>query len=162
MFTYQCECFTFINQIEILKIFINYLARIAEKTKVSINYSNKHFSDFLNNASQSSFFLRPTNKYEIHNIISSLNSKKSSEPNSIPTRISKLPKKGFFSHLPDIFNISLSTGVFSTILKAAKVVPVHKMGSKLDVSNYCPILLLFKIEKNVAETNVQYNLQIFQ
>ena len=133
MFTYQCECFTFINQIEILKIFINYLARIAEKTKVSINYSNKHFSDFLNNASQSSFFLRPTNKYEIH-----------------------------FSHLPDIFNISLSTGVFPTILKAAKVVPVHKMGSKLDVSNYCPILLLFKIEKNVAETNVQYNLQIFQ
>ena len=33
------ECSTFTNQVEILNIFNNYFATIAEKTKISINYS---------------------------------------------------------------------------------------------------------------------------
>ena len=49
--------------------------------------------------------------------------------------------------LADIFNISFSTGVFPTILKVAKVVPVHKKDSKLDFSNYRPVSLLSNIEK---------------
>ena len=60
--------------------------------------------------------------------------------NSIPTRILKLLKL-------NLFNLSFSTGVFPTILKVAKVVPVHKKDSKLDFSNYCLILLLSNIEK---------------
>ena len=50
---------------EILNIFNNYFATIAEKTKENINPSLKHFSDFLKNRTQNSFFLSPTNKSEI-------------------------------------------------------------------------------------------------
>ena len=39
------------------------------------------------------------------------------------------------------------TGVFPSVLKIAKVVPVFKKDSKLDYSNYRPISLLSNIEK---------------
>ena len=39
------------------------------------------------------------------------------------------------------------TGVFSSVLKTAKVVPVFKKDLKLDYSNYRPISLLSNIEK---------------
>ena len=39
------------------------------------------------------------------------------------------------------------TGVFPSVLKTAKVVPIFKKDSKLDYSNYCPISLLSNIEK---------------
>ena len=139
--------FSFTNQVEISNIFNDYFASIAEKTKVNINYSNKNFSDFLKDKNQNSFFLSPTNKYEIQNVISSLNSNKSVGPNSMPTRILKLLKNDISTQLADICNISLSTGVFPTIFKLAKVVAVHKNDSKLDFSNYCPVSMLSNIEK---------------
>ena len=39
------------------------------------------------------------------------------------------------------------TGVFPSVLKTAKVVPIFKKDSKLNYSNYCPISLLSNIEK---------------
>ena len=39
------------------------------------------------------------------------------------------------------------TGVFPSVLKTAKVVPVFKKVSKLDYSNYRPISLLSNIKK---------------
>ena len=137
---------TFTNQVEISNIFNNYFASIAEKTKVSVNYSPKHFSHFLKDKNQNSS-LSPTNKYEIQNVISSLNSNESVGPNNIPIRILELLKNDISTQLADTFNISFSTGVFPSILKVAKVVPVHKKDSKLDFSNYRPILLLSYIEK---------------
>ena len=38
-------------------------------------------------------------------------------------------------------------GVFPSVLKTAKIVPVFKKDSKLDYSNYHPISLLSNIEK---------------
>ena len=83
---------TFTNQVEIANILNNYFASIVKKTKVNINYSHKHSSDFLKDKNQNSFFLSPTNKYKIQNVISTLNSNKSVGPNSIPTRILKRHK----------------------------------------------------------------------
>ena len=47
-------------------------------------YSDKHFSDYLNNHCNNSIFIQPTDNEEIANIISTLNMNKSSSPNSIP------------------------------------------------------------------------------
>ena len=38
-------------------------------------------------------------------------------------------------------------GIFPSVLKTAKVIPVHKNDSKLDCNNYRPISLLPNIEK---------------
>ena len=43
--------------------------------------------------------------------------------------------------------LSFSTGIFSTILKTAKAIPIHKKDSRLEVSNYRPISLLSNIDK---------------
>ena len=83
----------------------------------------------------------------MQNIISSLDLNKPVGLNSIPTKILKLLKNDISSQLADILNISFSTGVFPTILKVAKVIPIYKKDSKLDLSNYRPTSLLSNIEK---------------
>ena len=73
--------------------------------------------------------------------------------------------------LADLFDLLFTTGVFPSVLKTAKVVPVFKKDSKLDYSNYRPISLLSNIEKILEKlmykrlytflnkNNVIYNLQ---
>ena len=92
-------------------------------------------------------YLQPTDKKEIANIISSLNSSKASGPNSIPYRILFLLKNEISKQLADLFNLSFMTGVFPSVLKTAKVVPVFKKDWTLDYNNYLPISLLSNIEK---------------
>ena len=55
-------------------------------------YSHEHFSDYLPNETSSTIFIQPTDKEEIAKIISSLNSNKDSDPNSISYRIFLLRK----------------------------------------------------------------------
>ena len=55
------------------------------KLQKTIKYSHKHFSDYLSNESDSTIFLQPTDKGEIVNILSSLNSSKASDPNGVNT-----------------------------------------------------------------------------
>ena len=43
--------------------------------------------------------------------------------------------------------MSLTSGVFPSVLKLAKVIPVHKKDSKLDFSNYIPISLISNLDK---------------
>ena len=75
---------TIANPYDIANTFNNYFASIAETTTKIIKYSYKHFSDYLSNESSSTIFLKPPDKEEIANIISSLSSNKASGPNSIP------------------------------------------------------------------------------
>ena len=62
------------------------------------------------------------------------------------------------------------TGVFPSVLKTEKVIPVFKKDSKLDYSNYCPVFLLSNTEEILEKLmykrlctflnkNVIYNLQ---
>ena len=115
---------TISNPLAISNIFNNYFSSIAGKTKLNISFSQEHFSNFLKNRSNISFFISPTDKSEIENIISSLDSNKSVGPNSIPIKILKLLKNDISSLLSEIFNISFSSGVFLSILKTAKVISV--------------------------------------
>ena len=58
--------------------------------------------------------------------MSSLNSNKASDPNSIPCRILFPLKNEILKQLVDLFNLSFMTGVLPSVLKTAKVVPVLK------------------------------------
>ena len=102
------------------------------RKKAYIKYSHKHFSDYLSNETSSTIFLQPTDKEEIANIISSLNSNKASGPNSIPYRILFLLKNEILKQLADLFDLSFMAGVFRSVFKTAKVVPVFKKDSKFD------------------------------
>ena len=104
----------------------------ANTLNIFIKYSNKHFSDYLLNETSSAILLKPTDKEEIANTISSLNYSKTSGPKRLPHRILFLIKNEISKQLADILNLSFMTGVSSSVLKTAKVIPVFKKDSKLD------------------------------
>ena len=120
--------------------FNNYFSSTSKKTKDNINYPHKHYSDYLSDKFKNSFLIHPTNKDEIADVISSLDKNKSVGPYSIPN-ILILLKNEISNPLADLFNLSFS-GKFPSIIKIAKVVPVHKNDFKLDYQNYHPITLL--------------------
>ena len=62
-------------------------------------------------------------------------------------KIQKLLENDIYSQLNDIFNLSVTTGVFPTNLKTSKVIPAHKKESKFDFSNYRPISVLSNLDK---------------
>ena len=131
--------------------FNNYFTSIAEKVKSNIKFLLKHCTDYLSNTNTNTFFLTPTDKNEISFIISSLDSHKSSGPNSIPVKILKLLKNDISQQLSDIFNMSFLTGQFPSVLEIAKVIPIHKKQSKVDYANYRPMSLLSNIEKIIEK-----------
>ena len=101
---------------EIANVLNNYLVSVAETAKQNINYSHKHFSEYLKHQCNNSIFIQPTDSEEIANIISSLNINKACGPFSISLQ------------LADLFNLSFSSSSFPSILKTAKVVPAFKKG----------------------------------
>ena len=62
---------TVANLIAISNIFNNHFSSIADKMKLNIAFPHKHFSNFLKNRCNISFFESLTHKTELGNIISS-------------------------------------------------------------------------------------------
>ena len=107
------------NPLKIANVFNNDFSSIGKITQSKIMFSNKNYTDYLHDENFSFFFITPADSEEVITIISSLSDKKSSGPNSIPTRILKLLKKDTSTQLVDIFNHSFSLGIYPTPLKTA-------------------------------------------
>src|SRR5436190_2320960 len=116
--------------------FNDFFAKVARNNSSNLNYSPVR--DFC----QHSMFLNPTTVPEVTTIINSLPSKRSVDINDMSTWL----LKQFYITIIDVFteliNLSLENGVFPKIYKLAKVIPIYKKGSPLDVTNYRPISLL--------------------
>ena len=69
----------------------------------------------------------------------------------------KLASDVLLTSLLQMINISLHTGVFSNVLKEARVFPIHKGGPSKDPSNYRPISILPTVSK-VIEKHVTKHL----
>ena len=128
-------------------VFDKYFTSVAEKKKLNIKLLPKHYTDYLFNKYTNMLFLTPNDKNEISFIICSLDSHKSSVPNSLPVKILKLLKNGISQQLSDIFNRPFWTEQFPSVLKRAEAIPIHKKQSELDYANYRPTPLSSNIEK---------------
>ena len=137
---------TITNPSDIANVFNNYFGKVAINIQSSIRFSKKKY-DYLLPLNIESFFLTPTDSTEVSNIIFSLNQNKSDEPNSISIKILKLLNKDISDQLAILFNQSFSSGVFPSVLKTSKIIPIYKKGFKLECSNYRPISLLSNIDK---------------
>ena len=111
------------------------------------DFPRKKYYDYLPPLNIELFFLTPTDSTEVSNIIFCLNENKSDGPNSIPIKTLKLLNKDISDQLVILFNQSFSSGIFPSILKTSKIIPIYKKGSKLECSNYRPISLLSNIDK---------------
>ena len=81
-------------------------------------------------------------EFEVSDVISNLDAKKSADAYGIPIKLVKLIKSAIVVPLNLLIYESFTTGYCPQILKYAKVIPIFKASSPLEVTNYRPISLL--------------------
>lgn len=93
-----------------------------------------------------SIFMKPTDNTEISSIIKSLKNSCAVGPDKISVKILK-GADALIPAVTHLVNVMLSTGTFPDKLKEARVVVLHKKGSKSDMSCYRPISVLNTMSK---------------
>ena len=132
--------------------FNKYFSTIADKLQGKIFHTSHDFKKYLKNRNENSFFITPTDKTEIIDILNTFNVNKSIGPHSIPNNILQLIKYIIAEPLALIINLSFETGIFIENLKISKTIPIYKdSGSILDYCNYRPISLLSNINKLIEK-----------
>ena len=126
--------------------FNQFYTSVASKLVSKLKTKSSHHK-FLDPKQPDSMFLQPTNKSEIEKIIKSLDSKKSSDIYGMSQKLLKILSPAISETLSNIFNESFALPVFPDHIKLAMITPIFKGGSKLDVSNYRPVLVLPAISK---------------
>jgi len=121
--------------------FNSFFAEIGP-TLASKIQSPSSFSDFLHDPNSKTLFFHPIEEKEILDIVKNFKSGKSAGYDDISPTVVKSAIPFLTKPLAFIFNISLSTGVFPSALKIAKVIPVFKKDDPHVFSNYRPISLL--------------------
>ena len=110
--------------------------------------SHKHF---LKNRQSSSFFLNPTDAFEVLKVINSFSSRKSAGPDKIPAKFLKLGSPALSGILSNFINECFAVGKFPQSLKVARVTPIFKGGANDIPSNYRPISILSVISKLIEK-----------
>ena len=157
---------------KISNIFNKYFVNIGPDIDKTIPKSNHDFSDYLHEIHcNKTFFLVPTTRNEISDIINKFDNNKATGPNSIPVFILKIYNCFFSEHLSNIINLSFVTGLFPDLCKLAKVIPIYKGDDELLCENYRPISLLpifskvfekviyTRMYKFLSDNNLIYNKQ---
>ena len=123
-------------------------------TNIGPNLANKfessrqnNFKKFMGDSCKQSMYMHKTNSAEIEKLISNLDSKKSPGFDELSAKFLKLCAPHISETLANIFNISISSGIYPDLLKTARVTPIYKNGEKSDPSNYRPISVLSLMNK---------------
>ena len=102
---------------EVANEFNSYYKNVAKDLQEKIHTVNQDFNTYLSESHERSFFLSPTNPFEILDTINLSINNKSTGPNSIPSFILDLIKKNIAAPLSDIINLFFSTGIYLNKLK---------------------------------------------
>ena len=124
---------------EIAHKFNEYFTGIANELRKSL--PNAPCSTELETV-QHSMFLRKVSMAEVLEILISFENKSSSGDDNVNMIIVKKSASVIAPYLELLINCSFAQGVFPSDLKQAKVIPLHKGGSRLDEKNYRPISLI--------------------
>jgi len=123
--------------------FNEYFGNIGNDLAKKIPKLSESYSDYINHIQPiNSFFSKPTDSVEIIDIVQNLKSNKSPGFDDIHPSVVKSIIPLIAQPLSEIFNISLSSGIFPDYLKIAKVIPIFKNDDKKQISNYRPISVL--------------------
>ena len=91
--------------------------------------------------STNQMILFPTDPEEVKSIILNLPNSTSVGPDEIPTSLFKSCVDQICLPISDLINEIFATGTFPDAFKIAKIIPLYKKGSKLDPSNYRPLVI---------------------
>ena len=127
--------------------FCKYFTEIGKSYADNIPQSTKHFSEYLRNKQENSFYFIPTNPVEISQMIDKLKPKRCSGIDRIPCKLIKELKHELLIPLTIIVNNSLESGTVPEGMKIAKIIPLFKAKNKSELSNYRPISILPSLSK---------------
>ena len=115
---------------------------IGSKYANNIPKSKTNIIDYLKviPRNTNSIFFTPTNSEEMRSQISKLPNKRSSGFDDIDNILLKSIKDVIAEKLSNIFNQSMSEGIFPEQMKLAEVEPLYKLKERFLSSNYRPTL----------------------
>ena len=131
--------------------FNNFFVSIGKEMASSIqtcrsHVSSKIFSEEPLRASNA-IFLAPSTEMEVYGLINQIKSHKARRTNDIESRFIKLANPVIANFLSEMFNLSLTTGIYPDAMKVAEVIPIFKKGDRDKSTNYRPISLLSQFNK---------------
>lgn len=143
-----------------------YFANVGERLANKLLSQNKRTQEDLmqqlnlGSTSSYSFFLQPTDIYEVDRIIMHLKNDSAAGIDGLNPALIKAIRFEIANPLTHVLNLSISSGSFPANWKKAMVVPIHKSGSKKCPENYRPISLL-NIFSKILEKIVNNRLQSY-
>ena len=127
-----------------------YFSNVASSMKSTHNESNggsrNMHQQFLRHKERKEMKLEEVWPQDVFEIIKSLKNKATLDTKINALKIANTSRK-ITEILASAINKSFREGIFPHQLKSARVVPIHKGGTKTDVENYRPISLLSSISK---------------
>ena len=130
------------DQKRVADSFNRYFTNIANTLVSKLGKPNTKYQDYLKNPNENTFFLGGIDPGELKLLISKLDSNKSGDIYGITPSLVKAGCEELLPILTHLYNKTFEEGIFPSVLKYAKVVPIHKGESKFIMSNYRPIALL--------------------
>ena len=118
------------NQNQIANSFNTFFCNIPKEIEKKLIPASTSFSYYVTDPVKNSLFMRPTDEKEIEQKIKAMKDNKALGPNTIRTKILKVHSKILSKPIAELINLWLNQGKFPTILKTAKVTPIHKRGNK--------------------------------
>ena len=124
---------------------------VSSASSVS-NGSVSHPVELTSYTCEETLDLLPISIDECQDLLSSLNTRKATDPDNIPLRLLKESAHSLAPPLTNIINSSFNTGLYPVGWKHASVKPLHKSGVRCDLFNYRPISLLPTCSKIIEQT----------
>ena len=126
-----------------------YFSTVGRKFAEKIASPNKNINEYLCSirSNEKTLFLHPTTPCELLKVMKKLPIKRSSGHDGINNIVLKEISEYICIPLTELFNKSMTIGVFPDTMKIAEVVPLYKGKSRYEVENYRPISLLLTISK---------------
>ena len=116
---------------------------------------DKSCLEYLNITDQR-FCFTPTNSSQVFSLLNKLSKSKATGLDKISARLTRECADLICIPICKIFNCSLTTGIFPSDWKCAKVTPLFKKGSSSDMNNYRPISVISVVAK-VFEGIITYD-----
>ena len=135
------------DQKVVSKLFNNYFVNVADNLAKKIPKPTTKYQDYLKNPNEHSIYLHETTPDEVEKIIGKLDSKKAADIYGMSSNLIKEGGTVIAEIITFLFNMSIAQGKFPDVLKNAKIIPIHKGDSRLEMSNYRPISLLPTLSK---------------
>lgn len=112
---------------------------------------NKTFNQFLNPPYAESFFLSPATPDEVGRVFRECSNSNALDINSHSQKLFTSIYDLMKYDIAQLYNTSVSMGIFPTCMKLAKVIPIYKKGRKDHLANYRPIAILPFLSKIIEK-----------